>query len=125
MAAPRLPAAKAKATGAALRNPKRHSKRKEPTTAALGGPPMHLGKYAKRAWARFKAELPWLTSADNALLEIAATVRGQMLEGKVVGVTALSMYQSVLSKLGATPTDRSKVNQPDEEEEPDEFFGSC
>jgi len=125
MPAHRAPAAKAKVTGAALRNPKRHAQRSEPASAALGGAPAHLDLHAKRAWARFRAELPWLTAADNALLEIAATVRGRMLAGEVPGTTALSMYQSVLSKLGATPTDRSKVNVPDEEEEPDEFFGTC
>lgn len=86
---------------------------------------MHLDTFAKRAWARFRVELPWLTAADNALLEIASTVRGRMLAGEIPGTTALSMYQSVLSKLGATPTDRSKVNMPDEEPEEDEFFGTC
>lgn len=125
MAAHRVPAAKAKVTGAAQRNPARHVARKEPAAGALGGAPIHLDKYAKRAWDRFRAELPWLTSADKALLEIACMVRGEMLRGEIPGVTKLSMYQSVLSKLGATPTDRSKVNVPDEEEEPDEFFGTC
>jgi len=86
---------------------------------------MHLDKYAKRAWERFRAELPWLTSGDKALLEIASLVRGEMLKGEIPGVTKLSMYQSVLSKLGATPTDRSKVTLPDDETEEDEFFGSC
>ncbi len=126
MPAHRTPVAKARATGAALRNPKRHANRSDPTAGALGGAPMHLDKFAKRAWERFRAELPWLTAADKALLEIACIVRGEMLEGSTVpGVTKLSMYQSVLSKLGATPTDRSKVNAPDDEPEEDEFFGSC
>ena len=125
MPAPSSPVAKAKVTGAARLNPKRHAKRKEPASGALGGAPLHLDKFAKRAWERFRAELPWLTAADKALLEIASVVRGRLLAGEVPGTTALSMYQSVLSKLGATPTDRSKVNQPDEEEESDEFFGTC
>ncbi len=125
MAAPRTPVGKAKVTGAAMRNPKRHADRAEPQTGSLGGAPMHLDKYAKRAWERFRAELPWLTSGDKALLEIASMVRGEMLKGEIPGVTKLSMYQSVLSKLGATPTDRSKVTLPDDPEEEDEFFGSC
>ena len=125
MAAPRTPVGKAKVTGAAMRNPKRHADRAEPQTGSLGGAPMHLDKYGKRAWERFRAELPWLTSGDRALLEIASMVRGEMLKGEIPGVTKLSMYQSVLSKLGATPTDRSKVTLPDDETEEDEFFGSC
>ena len=125
MAAHRVPAAKAKVTGAVLRNPSRHASRAEPKAGALGGAPVHLDKFAKRAWERFRVELPWLTSADKALLEIACMVRGEMLQGQIPGVTKLSMYQSVLSKLGATPTDRSKVNAPDDEPQEDEFFGTC
>jgi phage terminase small subunit len=126
MPAHRTPVAKAKATGAALRNPGRHAKRSDPVAGPLGGAPTHLDKFAKRAWERFRAELPWLTSADKALLEIACIVRGELLAGETIpGTTKLSMYQSVLSKLGATPTDRSKVNAPDDEAEEDEFFGTC
>jgi hypothetical protein len=47
--------------------------------------------HAKRAWARFKTELPWLTAADAALLGTASDVRGQMLAGEIPGVTKLSM----------------------------------
>lgn len=120
-----MPVAKAKVTGAAARNPKRHSKRADPVTGVLGGAPIHLEKFAKRAWERFRAELPWLTSSDRALLEVACIIRAEMLRGEVVGIQKLNTYQAVLSKLGATPTDRSKVNVPDEEPEEDEFFGTC
>jgi hypothetical protein len=48
-------------------------------------------------------------------------VRGLILAGEEVGVTKLSMYQSMLSKLGATPADRSRIAAGDDEE-PDEFF---
>ncbi|MEG3144228.1 hypothetical protein U1839_06135 [Sphingomonas sp. RT2P30] len=124
MPKPRLPALKAKVIGAAARSPGRFKKRSNPKTAALGGPPVHLDVFAKRAWNRFRAELPWLVSSDAAVLEIAAIVRGKLLSGDVPGITALNMYQSVLSKLGATPADRSKVDVPDDEEA-DEFFGTC
>jgi hypothetical protein len=123
MANPRTPAAKAKATGAAALHPGRHAARREPVAAKLGSAPTHLTAYGKRAWAMFLNELPWLTAGDGALLEVASRVRGEMMAGDEVGVTKLSMYQSVLSKLGATPTDRSKVTMGDVEEEPDEFFG--
>lgn len=115
---------KAAAIGAEIKNPARFAGRKEPKVDAIGGAPAHLPLFAKRAWARFKTELPWLTAADAALLEIASVVRGEMLAGEIPGVTKLSMYQSVLSKLGATPTDRSKVAMPDDDkDEEDEFFG--
>lgn len=123
MANPRTPAAKAKATGAAALHPGRHAARKEPKTALIGQPPAHLAPSAKKAWALFTNELSWLTASDGALLEVASRVRGELMDGADLGVTKLSMYQSVLSKLGATPTDRSKVMLGDDEEEADEFFG--
>lgn len=124
MPANRLPVAKAKVTGAAVKNPGRHKSRANPKTTAIGAAPTHLSLHAKRAWDRFRRELPWLTAADAAMLEVASMVRGELLAGMLVGVTKLSMYQSVLGKLGASPTDRSKVSAPDDdEEEEDEFFG--
>lgn len=124
MSRPRLPAAKAKVTGAAIKDPQRHKNRADPKTALIGPAPKHLSKSAQKAWALFVNELPWLTASDGALLEIAARVRGELADGGDVGVTKLSMYQSVLSKLGASPVDRSKVMVPDgEDEEEDEFFG--
>jgi len=126
MPAHRLPPGKAKATGAAIKNAARFKARSDPKGAALGGAPMHLPLHAKRAWERFRAELPWLTASDAALLEVAALVRGELLAGLPVGVTKLSMYQAVLGKLGASPVDKSKVAMPDDdEEEEDEFFGNC
>jgi phage terminase small subunit len=126
MPAHRLPAGKAKVTGAAARSPGRFAKRSNPKSNALGGAPTHLELHAKRAWERFRKELPWLVASDAAMLEVASMIRGEMLAGLPVGVTKLSMYQSVLGKLGASPTDRTKVTMPDDdEEEEDEFFGSC
>ncbi|MEH3107138.1 MAG: hypothetical protein PGN09_07610 [Sphingomonas fennica] len=92
----------------------------------IGGAPTHLPLHAKRAWERFRRELPWLVASDAALLEVASMVRGELLAGLPIGVTKLSMYQAVLGKLGASPTDRSKVMAPDDDEpEEDEFFGTC
>jgi hypothetical protein len=126
MPAPRLPALKAKITGAAAKNPGRHKGRADPKVAAVGEPPSYLTPAARRAWRMFVRRLPWLTAADEAMLAIAAMVQGQLMDGDEVGVAKLNLYQSVLSKLGASPTDRTKVAMPDDDkEEEDEFFGSC
>lgn len=117
MANARTPVAKARVSGADVKNPGRHKDRSDPKVALLGQAPGHLGKSAKIAWALFKNELPWLAASDGALLEIAARVRGELMDGEDVGVTKLSMYQSVLSKLGASPVDRSRVTIGDEEED--------
>jgi hypothetical protein len=123
MPAHRLPTAKARATGAAEKNPQRHRGRVAPTVADLGPASTFLDVNGRAAWESFKRELPWLAESDRALVEIASHVRGRLIGGEDVGVTALSMLQSVLSKMGASPADRSKVTVPDGEEAEDEFFG--
>jgi hypothetical protein len=123
MVAARLPKAKAKVTGAEAKNPQRHRDRTEPKVSPLGSPSPFLTDKGQEAWEAFKRELPWLAESDRSLVEIAAHVRGRLLGGEDVGVTALSMLQSILSKMGASPADRSKVAAPDGDEPEDEFFG--
>ena len=122
MANPRLPAAKAKVTGADVAHPGRHAKRKDPKTSPLGKATKFLDEHGKEAWEGFKRELPWLMESDRSMVEVCAKVRGELLSGEDVGVTRLSMYQSMLSKLGASPSDRTKVSAGDDEEEGNEFF---
>ena len=119
----RLPVEKAKVTGAAAKNPGRHADRSAPKVIGLGAPSTFLTEKGQEAWEAFKRELPWLAESDRSLVEIAAHVRGRLLGGEDVGVTALSMLQSILSKMGASPADRSKVSAPDGDEPEDEFFG--
>lgn len=121
MPAPRTPLAKAKATGVDLNHPGRLADRKEPASKPLGDPSPFLDEFGQRAWEGFKRELPWLAESDRAVVEVCSQVRGLLIAGEDVGVTKLSMYQSMLSKLGATPADRSRVMVPEDEDE-DEFF---
>lgn len=122
MPAPRTPVAKAEVTGTASRNPQRHRLRADPKTSPLGGPSPFLNENGETAWEGFKRELPWLMESDRAMVEVCAKVRGELLAGEDVGVTRLSMYQSMLSKLGASPADRSKVSAGEKDEEGNEFF---
>lgn len=122
MPAPRLPQDKAKATGAGIKNPSRHHARKEPTGAPLGKPSVFLDAFGVQAWEGFKRELPWLMESDRALVEIASSVRGRLLAGEDVGVTALSMLQSILSKMGASPADRTRIAVAPEDDDDDGFF---
>lgn len=121
MPAPRLPAAKAKALGADVKDPARHADRVEPSGRPLGDAPTFLDEHGLKAWEGFKRELPWLMESDRAVMEVCSQVRGLILAGEDVGVTKLSMYQSMLSKLGATPADRTRISAPEQEED-DEFF---
>lgn len=75
-------------------------------------------------WEELVRELPWLHSGHRLLLRMACRLSARLDEGDV-GVEAMKALSSLLSKLGATPVDESKVNHGgDEEEDPaDEFFG--
>jgi hypothetical protein len=117
MSYPRTPLAKAKSTGQTLKNPKRFKSRKEPSSRPLGKPSAVLvDELEVRAWQAFQAEVPWLTEADRATVEAASMMRAKLWGGsrdeKVVG-----RLLSLLSRMGATPADRSKVYAPPEEDE--------
>lgn len=123
MSNPRLPVAKAAVTGAAIKNPQRHRGRKRPKAATpLGSPSPFLKDGAIVAWEGFRRELPWLTEGHRGLVEIASNIRGKMIDGNDIGVTHLSLLQTCLGKLGATPTDESKVNFGDDGDEADPMF---
>lgn len=118
----RTPKAKAEITGTANRNPARFAGRNDPSSSPLGEPSTHLEGHAREAWLSFVAELPWLVESDRSLLEIAAELRGKLRADPVAGVNLLQTYSAVLSKLGATPADRSRITMPNDEDERDEFF---
>ena len=67
--------AKAKMTGADLKNPLRFLNRGDPPTARLGAPSAWMKKDQIAAWEAFQREIPWLAESDRALLEIAVTIR--------------------------------------------------
>lgn len=125
MANPRLPAMKADVSGAAIKNPGRHKGRKVPAgTRSIGAPYATMTAAQQEAWTEFRAELPWLNSSHRPLLRVACILRVRMDDADV-GVNQIQTYSAILSKLGATPVDETKVNIPDEQEEDptDRFFG--
>ena len=125
MARPRTPLAKARLTGADRKDPGRYRSRAEPAASgrALGAPPGYLPVTAKRAWATFADELGWLVHEDRAAVEVASLMRARVMAGGTDDLPAAfwAAYRSTLAALGATPTDRSRVHQPQEEDEHDPF----
>ena len=124
MPRPRLPEMKAKTSGADAKNPQRFRDRKTPKTARkLGEPYVRMTDEQKVYWAEIQMEMPWLCSADRPLVRLACQYIAMMDEG-TLATTAASTLGSILSKLGATPTDRSKVkfDGDDEPEDPTESF---
>jgi len=122
MPAPRLPVAKASVTGADAKNPGRHAGRKKPKgTRAIGEPYTKMGAEEQAQWHEFVRDLPWLNSSHRVILRMACKLTVDM-DGDEFGVSKAQALSSILSKLGATPVDESKVSGGDDDDEPDEFF---
>ena len=125
MPRPRLPAAKAKTSGAVLKNAGRFKGRKTAKNArGIGAPYAAMTTAQKAVWKECKEEMPWLTSAHRLLLRQVCILSARMNDPDV-GVSALQALGSLLSKLGATPVDETKVNHGGEEDEDpaDQYFG--
>lgn len=124
MPRPRLPMAKAEASGAIAKNAGRFRDRKAPKrTRPVGEPYAKMTEIERGYWAEFVQELPWLHSGHRVMLRMACQLSARMDEGSEMGVSAMQALSAMLSKLGATPTDETKVTQADDEDEDDEFFG--
>ena len=125
MARPRLPALKAEASGAALKNPGRFAERVAPKrTRPIGQPYAGMTEVEARYWQEFADELPWLNSGHRVLLRIACRLSARLETDPDFGVSATQALSSILSKLGATPVDETKVTHGDgdDEEDPAEAF---
>ena len=117
MAKPRIPGMKADITGSTLKNPARYKGRTIPGgTNAIGDPPETLDDAQAGAWHAFVRELPWLDSSHRALLHIASLLRARLHTDPAMGVNAMQTLSAILSKLGASPVDRSKVLMRDQED---------
>lgn len=117
MANPRLPAAKAEATGATIKNPGRHASRKRPKgTRPVGEPYTKMSEAEQEQWHEFVCDLPWLNSAHRVLLRLACKLAVDM-DGDEFGVSKAQALGSILSKLGATPVDETRVSPSNEEED--------
>ncbi len=127
MPRPRTPEAKAKLTGADRKHPDRFRNRSEPKQSGkpVGKPPAYMSKECKGAWQDFVSELGWLQWEDRGALENAALCRGQIREiamaGDPIPASMLAAMNTAIGKLGASPTDRSKVFQPKDDDEDDPF----
>lgn len=122
MPRPRTPKLKAIVGGRALINPGRYRDRTEPKSPPLGEPPARLSPSAKKAWRAFQRELPWLKQSHRALVELASHVRAKVFDDPEPTVAHLNLMRLLLSQMGATPVDESKINLPAEEDPADEFF---
>lgn len=122
MPAPRLPVDKARIMAADAKNPGRHAGRTKPKgTRAIGEPYAAMTEAERAQWFEFVRDLPWLNSSHRVILRVACRLTADM-DGDEFGVSKAQALSSILSKLGATPADESRVSDPADEEDDDEFF---
>jgi len=125
MAKHRLPQDKAEVSGAITKNAGRFKDRKKPKgTRPVGDPYKNMIGSQIEYWEELKRDLPWLNSSHRQLLRVACVLTAR-LDDPECGIQAMQALSSILSKLGATPVDETRVNYDEgEEEDPaDEFFG--
>ena len=121
---PRTPDLKAAITGADKVHPARFAKRSQIEPTPLGEPTFWLRGNERVAWEMFQKELPWLMESDRVIVEIACSIRGGMIDGRLVGYQALTLLKQCAGQMGATPADRSKIMVQGEPEKDatDRFF---
>lgn len=118
----RTPTAVARVTGADKLHPGRHAGRASPVSGPLGPPDDELNTEARKAWAEFANDMPWLGRSDRMLVNLAARLTCRIREPDCpLGV--FTQLRLCVAAMGGTPVDRSRVNVPDADEDPaDEFL---
>jgi hypothetical protein len=107
-----------------LINPARFADRKPPkVTRPLGKPYASMTEVEVRYWEEFAGNCSWLHASHRVLLRGACQLAARFDAGEV-GISAIQALGALLSKLGATPVDETKVAHPDDDDDADdEFFG--
>lgn len=120
---PRLPNEVAKITGAVAKNAGRFAGRSSPKVFSLGPAPKHYDEKRKKIWDEFNDDFPWLGRSDRNLVRMGVDMRSRIDEGDAP-INVYAQFRMVLSSMGGTPVDRSKVNNPVEtDDDPaDEFI---
>lgn len=127
MARNRLPPLKAEISGAHLKNPSRFKSRHGPKQARpVGDPYPSMTDGQKEVWMEMARDLPWLNSSHRQLLRLVCHLAARMDSDDGLGVAGTHALSSMLSKLGATPVDASRLSMyADDDDDPDdEFFAT-
>lgn len=107
MARNRVPTEKALTAGLHLKNPKRFKNRTSTSAEPVGEPYPNMTEAQKEVWYELASECPWIKRPHRMILRLTAMAVEKFDNG--TGVMATNVASSLLSKLGATPLDRSKV----------------
>ena len=125
MSRPRLPDSVAKMTGAIEKNAGRFKGRSTPKVKRLGPAPKAFTEDQVELWNEFDADFPWLGRSDRGIVGLATLLQSQINEDpKAAPLAAFAQMRMLLSSMGGTPVDRTKVSAPDDESDDpaDEFL---
>src|SRR5690606_32861455 len=124
MARPRLPQAKAEASGAVLKNAGRFEGRKAPKrTRPIGEPYASMTDEQKVIWHELVGDMPWLHSAHRTFGRLACYGAARLDAAGEFGVAGTQALSRCSSMLGAAPVDATNVKRGvDGDEDP---AGSC
>ena len=111
---PRLPQEVAKVTGAVVKNAGRFKGRSSPKVKSLGPAPKRFTPEQVAIWGEFNADFPWLGRSDRRLVGLAVLLQSQIDTNPDCPVAVFAQMRMLLSAMGGTPVDRSKVQTPDE-----------
>ena len=119
----RIPTARAAVSGASAKNPQRFRDRPKRDLAKLGKAPKGFTALQIEHWSEFARIAPWLRESDRITVTLAVKLAAKMDEPEGLSISGMQVLSALLSKLGMTPTDESKVTRPEEEpEDPAERF---
>lgn len=125
MTRPRLPEQVAIVTGADKRSPGRFKGRKTPVVRSLGPAPKRYTPEQVAIWNEFNEDFPWLGRSDRSYVGLAVVLQSQIDDaGMEVTPPMIAQMRLLLSGMGGSPVDRSKVSAPEEEsaDPADEFL---
>jgi hypothetical protein len=124
MSRPRLPNEVARITGADKRSPGRFAGRSAPKVRSLGNAPARFTEGQKEIWNEFNFDFPWLGRSDRRLVGLAVLLQSQIDDpAKENPVAVFAQMRMLLSSMGGTPIDRSRVTTTEAEaEDPSDEF---
>lgn len=115
---PRLPQEVAKITGAVAKNAGRFEGRSTPKIKSLGPAPKRFSPEQAEIWDEFNEDFPWLGRSDRNLVGLAVLLQDQINKaGSEATPPMFAQMRLLLSSMGGTPVDRTKVGKPDDEDE--------
>src|SRR5262249_19607174 len=107
------------ASGTLDKNPGRYRDKrdgKSPKDPPLGEPPGHLDFAQAHCWNQFRTEMPWLTASDATLVEMACTLRAQLMCG-ILSVKDYGALRALIVQLSGTTLSRDRMRAPSEDED--------